>query len=541
MIASTALDSAFASRVLAALGRVLLTRRCPPDRTRFPIAGVYYASADARQQALDAMMTVRDEMQRVSGEGEARLPQLGDLDDDDREAVLQSLLWTMADGGKIGLINSYSPDAFGLDLPERLLWEAAVVRQSIEQEEGWATGRGSEPAFQELNLHATRDPALPGVRPKTVLWQHDHARPMNPRGLLIAYEEESIKPVCSDIDAFMIGSRGVSFAPMPADQLSLIDWSCTQIESILRSQSGRPSGASWTKRWLEVLKKASDSGFKPEMPPYGFGDPTTYSIMQSVAQTLFVSGAVRHGAECSNFYFPQELDSDFLITWEGFGTVPWRYFNQFELRSFLSERIEEGFAFPLNPKWILCDEGWLPIFEALLSSPHAQQAMQAWFPTESGLRERIRSIAYNYPDGFELPDDAHDDIDPSMAEYELRRHETLRRAKQKLRAIHRLRSLLNDRRRRDERDGHLCDNSRPRAAPNMPPPQLAPPPPPFRPVTPHAATHAGTQVGAQPTAPAMPTPLATPPRGGGILRRRLSGAGGAKPSDKRQSFQLSGR
>ena len=137
---------------------------------------VYYYSADARQQALDAMMLVRDEMLRVSGTGEARLPELGDLDDDDREAVLQSLLWTMADGGKIGLINSYSPDAFGLDLPERLLWEAGVVRQPIEHEEGWATGRGSEPAFQELNLHATRDPAIPGVRPKTVLWQHDHAR-----------------------------------------------------------------------------------------------------------------------------------------------------------------------------------------------------------------------------------------------------------------------------------------------------------------------------------------------------------------------------
>ena len=65
-----------------------------------------------------------------------------------------------------------------------------------------------------------------------------------------------------------------------------------------------------------------------------------------------------------------------MITWEGFGTVPWRYVNQLELRAFLAERIEEGFAFPLNPKWILCDEGWLPIFEALLSSPHAQQAMQ---------------------------------------------------------------------------------------------------------------------------------------------------------------------
>ena len=26
-------------------------------------------------------------------------------------------------------------------------------------------------------------------------------------------------------------------------------------------------------------------------------------------------GAVRHGAECFNFYFPQELDPEFLVVW----------------------------------------------------------------------------------------------------------------------------------------------------------------------------------------------------------------------------------
>ena len=33
-------------------------------------------------------------------------------------------------------------------------------------------------------------------------------------------------------------------------------------------------------------------------------------------------GAVRHGAECFNFYFPQELDPDFLIVWDGFANEP---------------------------------------------------------------------------------------------------------------------------------------------------------------------------------------------------------------------------
>ena len=37
------------------------------------------------------------------------------------------------------------------------------------------------------------------------------------------------------------------------------------------------------------------------------------------------------------------------------------------------------YAFPLNPKWVLCDEGWLPIFKRLLASAEAQAPMEAWF------------------------------------------------------------------------------------------------------------------------------------------------------------------
>ena len=399
---------------------------------------VYFSSGEARQAALDRLVAVREEMLSVSEAAEAKLPRLGDLEDDEREETLNNLRWCMIDRGRIGLISQYVPESYGLDMPERLLWEAYVVRQSIVPEASWATGRPSEPAFQELNLHATREPGEPGVRPKTVLYQHDHERPLNPNGLLIAYEEETVKPVVSDIDAFLIGSRGVTFEPMVPEQVKMIDWCTTQIETILSTSSKDP----WTRRWLEVLKNASDKGFKPDIPPYGFGDPTTYAIFQSVVHKLFVSGAVRHGAECSNYYFPQELDPELLVVWEGFGTVPWRYLGLRELRQFLLDRIHEGFAFPLNPKWILCDEGWLEIFEALLASRYAgtQQAMDAWFPPESGLRERIRAIAASHPDGFVLPEGA-EDIDQDMAEYELRRHEMLRRAKIKLRAINRLRSL----------------------------------------------------------------------------------------------------
>jgi len=266
---------------------------------------------------------------------------------------------------------------------------------------------------------------------------------MNPRGLLVAYEETSIKPVVSDLDALLIGSRGVRFEPLPAEQLALIEWCCGQVEKIL----GTPSTRGWTGRWLEVLKSESDKGFRPTVPPYGFGDPTTYAIIKSVSQQLAVSGAVRHGAECCNFFFPQELDSQLLVMWEGFPKPPWRYVNQSELRRFLLARIDEGYAFPLNPKWVLCDEGWLPIFKRLLESAEAEAPMEAWFPASSGLRERILAIAKEHPRGFRpLPTegDAKEhraDIDPALAEYMLRRHETLRRAKQKLRAINAMRGL----------------------------------------------------------------------------------------------------
>ena len=29
-------------------------------------------------------------------------------------------------------------------------------------------------------------------------------------------------------------------------------------------------------------------------------------------------GAVRHGAECFNYLFPQELDPEFLVIWDGY-------------------------------------------------------------------------------------------------------------------------------------------------------------------------------------------------------------------------------
>jgi hypothetical protein len=81
----------------------------------------------------------------------------------------------------------------------------------------------------------------------------------------------------------------------------------------------------------------------------------SYAIVEKAVSFLQDSGAVRHGAECFNFYFPQELDDEFLIVFDSF-PEKWRYVSTSELQDFLLQRIQEGYTFPLNPKWVLCDD-----------------------------------------------------------------------------------------------------------------------------------------------------------------------------------------
>ena len=135
----------------------------------------------------------------------------------------------------------------------------------------------------------------------------------------------------------------------------------------------------------------------------------------------------------------QELDEEFLVVWEGFDSVKWRYLSEPDLREFLISRVADGFQFPLNPKWLLCDPGWFAVFQALCDAPHAKQSLDAWFPPGSGLRERFAQLHAAYPNGFSCGSAEKTDVD--VAEWELRRYLTLQRAKTKLRAINRLRSL----------------------------------------------------------------------------------------------------
>lgn len=286
--------------------------------------------------------------------------------------------------------NDYD-DVFGLNLPEPLLREAFIMRPDLSPWMGWETGRRSEPAFMDMNLHCIRDAS----EPKVVLLQHDDAEPMNPRGLLVAYAEEFVKPVVSDFDTFLVASTSMSYEPLPAKQAELIMWTLDRTREILQT----PNDKVWTSRWLEVLKAEAEKGFHPQIPKYGFGDPTSYTLIEDVVKETAPCGAIRHGAECSNFYFPQELDDEYLVVWCEFPDKPWKYMTEEQVRKFLLERIhQDGFTFPINPVWPVRDKGWLEILSALKQT--GQNTMQSWFPPQSGIVEKIEALAREFPNGF---------------------------------------------------------------------------------------------------------------------------------------------
>jgi hypothetical protein len=144
--------------------------------------------------------------------------------------------------------------------------------------------------------------------------------------------------------------------------------------------------------------------------------------MEEAANTLTSgktrNGAVRHGAECFNYYFPQDLDDEFLVISEDLpGTDHWTYMNAQEVQDFLSARIRDGYTFPLNPKWMLCD-GWGKIYDELMASDRAEvkESLNTWFPPDSGIREKIADIRKRFPRGFVRQQRTKNlaDIDPSI-------------------------------------------------------------------------------------------------------------------------------
>lgn len=267
------------------------------------------------------------------------------------------------------------------------------MQPDIAPRVGWEPGRASEPAFMDMNLHAVREASEPTV----VLYQFDEGDPFNPRGLLIAYAEQYVKPVVSDFDTFTVGSTNVKYEPLPTNQVGLAKWSLNHAKQVISN----PGEESWTTRWLDILKKEAENDFHPPaFPKYGYGDPTSYRLIGDIVAETLSCGAVRHGAECFNFYFPQELDDIYLVVWKGFQNKPWDYMDEKSLRRFLTERAKDGFLFPLNPVWTVRDVGWYEVLQTMRKNPDADQALKSWYPEDSGIIEAMEEMQKSHPNGF---------------------------------------------------------------------------------------------------------------------------------------------
>ena len=416
-------------------------RECVRDKTMrvfFPTEKARDEAAEMLNDVVEMMMFfVQDAMQMLANP---------EITEEQEKEVMKHLQWDGSDLGCVKL-NDYAPNCYGVQISERLFWEGFVMMQDCSRPPGskFETGRPSEPAFMDMNFKAVRHvPSEPG-EPTPVVYQADAEYPMSPRTLVVAYEEKTgdtgrVLPVVSDFDCFTVGTRGVKFdQPLPPDQIELVKWTVTNIESVLDQPF---SADTWTKRWLEILKQAAIKGFYPKMPRFGFGDPKSYALMGKAVESLQDTGAVRHGAECFNYFFPQDLDDEFLVVSDTLpGGVPWKYVGVEELQEILLQKVDEGFTFPLNPKWVLCDPGWKRIYDKLMASNarHVQDALKVWFPPESGIRELIEQVYAKYPDGFvrDAGDDkeGEDMDDMAAAELELERFILLEGAKKKIRAV----------------------------------------------------------------------------------------------------------
>lgn len=127
-------------------------------------------------------------------------------------------------------------ELFALDIEEPLFWECYVMMQycSRPADTEWDIGRKSLPPFMSMNLDTIR--RTPGEgEPRAVVYQMSKTNPMEPRMLLMAYEENGgVKPVVSDFDCFILGSRRVRYKnPIPPDQVELLQWSVRNIGEVL--------------------------------------------------------------------------------------------------------------------------------------------------------------------------------------------------------------------------------------------------------------------------------------------------------------------
>ena len=98
--------------------------------------------------------------------------------------------------------------------------------------------------------------------------------------------------------------------------------------------TGFYSGTSSSKTPLSCIGSGSCwSISRPEKTTSHVASLRSLDGFKVIAETA-PCGAVRHGAECCNLYFPQELDDEYLIVWQGFSGKPWDYKTEAKPRAF---------------------------------------------------------------------------------------------------------------------------------------------------------------------------------------------------------------
>jgi len=78
--------------------------------------------------------------------------------------------------------------------------------------------------------------------------------------------------------------------------------------------------------------------------------------------------------------------------------------NEKSLRTFLLDRLKEGFSFPINPVWPVRDKGWFEVFKAMHESKASWGCIQAWYPPQVQIVEKIYEMNKEHPDGFRIVD-----------------------------------------------------------------------------------------------------------------------------------------
>ena len=164
---------------------------------------IYYRNVIARQQAESALI----EVMRAARDLQIEDPQACDLPPSSTISPLHDILFChhlhlhdlprpcmtshvlalpptppLLPPAQINYIPDYEPHSFGLDIPEAVVREAYLMQSDLTPIIGWETGRASEPAFMDMNLHSVRLGASGGTSPNVVLYQFDLSDPMNPHG-----------------------------------------------------------------------------------------------------------------------------------------------------------------------------------------------------------------------------------------------------------------------------------------------------------------------------------------------------------------------